>query len=81
MLLNTHTKSKIFVLCYCSKLPYKDDSFDLVLAINTIHNLNKTKCAKAIKEINRVSKKNAFIMVDAYKNTSGKQKCIIEFNS
>ena len=58
----------------CSKLPYKDNSFDLVLAINTIHNLNKPQCSKAIKEINRVSRKNAFIMVDAYKNQKEKTK-------
>ena len=72
---HSHKKVKKFLdVGCCSKLPYKDNSFDLVLAINTIHNLNKTKCAKAIKEINRVSKKNAFIMVDAYKNTSEKTK-------
>ena len=58
----------------CSKLPYKDNSFDLVLAINTIHNLDKRQCSKAIKEINRVSKKNAFIMVDAYKDEKEKTK-------
>ena len=72
---HSHKKVKKFLdVGCCSKLPYKDNSFDLVLAINTIHNLNNTKCAKAIKEINRVSKKNAFIMVDAYKNTSEKTK-------
>ena len=38
------------------KLPFNDNSFDAVLSINTIHNLNKKNCIKAIKEIERVSK-------------------------
>ncbi len=72
---NSHKKVRKFLdIGCCSKLPYKENSFDLVLAINTIHNLNKKKCAVAIKEINRVSKKHAFIMVDAYKNSKEKEK-------
>jgi len=72
---NSHEAVKKFLdVGCCSKLPYKDNSFDLVLAINTIHNLDKRQCSRAIKEINRVSKKNAFIMVDAYKNQEEKTK-------
>ena len=72
---NSHKMVKKFLdVGCCSKLPYKDNSFDLVLAINTIHNLDKRQCSKAIKEINRVSKKNVFIMVDAYKNQKEKTK-------
>ena len=58
----------------CTKLPYQNNYFDLVISINTIHNLNKKKCGKALKEINRVSKKNSFITVDAYKNSVEKKK-------
>ena len=50
------------------KLPFKDDSFDFVISINTVHNLERVECAQALREINRVSKKNAFITVDAYGN-------------
>ena len=32
-------------------LPFTDNSFDAVFSINTIHNLNKKGCIKAIKEI------------------------------
>ena len=72
---NSHKKVRNFLdIGCCSKLPYKNNSFDLVLAINTIHNLNKRKCALAIKEINRVSKKHAFIMVDAYKKKKEKER-------
>ncbi len=58
------------------KLPYPDKSFDIVISINTVHNLDKEDCAKALLEINRVSKKNSFITVDAYRNDEEKKKMI-----
>jgi ubiquinone/menaquinone biosynthesis C-methylase UbiE len=48
-------------------LPFPDKSFDLVLAINTIHNLPHEACRRSLSEIQRVSRKNAFVMVDAYR--------------
>lgn len=57
-----------------TNLPYEDNFFDLVIAINTIHNLDKAECATALKEISRVSKKNAFLTVDAYRNNEEKQR-------
>jgi SAM-dependent methyltransferase len=56
------------------KLPFKNNFFDLVISINTIHNLSKKKCLIALAEINRVSKKNAFITVDAFSNEIEKKK-------
>jgi SAM-dependent methyltransferase len=56
-----------------SKLPYKDKSFDVVISINTIHNLDKEECAQSLKEISRVAKKASFITVDAYKNEEEKK--------
>ena len=57
-----------------TKLPYLDDQFDLVISINTIHNLNEIECGMAVREIERVSKKNAFIVVDAYSNEEEKKR-------
>ena len=57
-----------------TKLPYEDNFFDLVIAINTIHNLDKDECEIALKEISRVSKKNAFITVDAFNNEDEKKR-------
>ena len=54
-------------------LPYKDKSFDLVISINTIHNLEKNELAKALREIERVSKGKSFITVDAYRNEEEKE--------
>ena len=48
-------------------LPFPDRAFDLVLAINTIHNLPYDECRQALQEIQRVSRRHAFVMVDAYR--------------
>tara|TARA_B100000965_G_scaffold227381_1_gene190324 strand:+ start:1351 stop:2007 length:657 start_codon:yes stop_codon:yes gene_type:complete len=55
-------------------LPYEDKSFDYIISINTIHNLELDDCKIALKEINRVSKKGAFITVDAYNNEEEKKR-------
>jgi ubiquinone/menaquinone biosynthesis C-methylase UbiE len=51
-----------------TNLPYPDHSFDLVISINTIHNLALADCKQALREIQRVSRKHAFITVDAFRN-------------
>lgn len=56
------------------KLNFEDNFFDLVISINTIHNLEKEECAKSLKEIERVSKKYKFIIVDAYKDEEEKKR-------
>ena len=55
-------------------LPYEDNSFDLVISINSVHNLNREECAMAIKEIERVSRGKSFITVDAYRNDEEKAR-------
>ena len=51
-----------------ASLPFADKSFDLVISINTIHNLPREECGKALQEIERVSRGKSFITVDAYRN-------------
>ncbi len=58
------------------KLPFGDKSFDLVLSINTIHNLPREGCVRALSEIERVSRGNSYVVVDSY-HTS-KQKKLFE---
>ena len=58
------------------KLPFDDNSFDVVVAINTIHNLDFNDCSLALREISRVSKKYSFITVDAYRNENEKKRML-----
>jgi len=55
------------------KLPFPDNSFDLVISITTLHNLNESDMKKALKEIQRVTKKDAFITLDAYRDEEEKK--------
>jgi SAM-dependent methyltransferase len=54
-------------------LPYATQSFDLVLSINTIHNLPYEECKQSLREIQRVSRQHAFVMVDAFRTEQQRQ--------
>jgi len=56
------------------KLPFPDKSFDVVIAINTVHNLERDDCARALQEIERVAKGKSYITVDAYHNEEEKAR-------
>ena len=54
-------------------LPFSNNTFDFVISINCIHNLNKKNCIKALREITRVAKSNkSFVQVDSYNNVEEK---------
>jgi SAM-dependent methyltransferase len=56
------------------ELPFEDGSFDLVTAINSIHNLPLEECKQALREIERVSRKHSFVQVDAYRTQQEKER-------
>ena len=58
------------------KLPFPSNSFDVVISINTIHNLEPAECKIALQEISRVSKKNSFVTVDAHRTEEEKKRMI-----
>jgi len=47
-------------------LPFVDKSFDLVISINTVHNLELTRCKQAIRELDRVSREHKYLQVDSF---------------
>ena len=49
-------------------LYFPSKTFDLVISINTVHNLELEECKKAIREIERVKKNHAFLVLDSYRN-------------
>ena len=51
-----------------TSLPWADDYFDLVISINTFHNLHNYELAQALKEFERVGKRNKYICVESYRN-------------
>ncbi|MEP4752651.1 MAG: class I SAM-dependent methyltransferase, partial [Nitratireductor sp.] len=55
-----------FVEANAQELPFPDGSFDAVLAINTIHNMNRDGCVRAVKEVERLAPGKGFIQVDSY---------------
>jgi ubiquinone/menaquinone biosynthesis C-methylase UbiE len=48
------------------QLPFPPGSFDCVLSLNTLHNLNRPGVIRALGEIERVSRGKSFVVVDSY---------------
>ena len=55
------------------RLPFPDQSFDAVLAINTLHNLEKPDLIRALQEMERVSRNGKFLQVDSFRNAEEKE--------
>ena len=56
------------------EVPFADDSFDIVISINTVHNLPEIECKQALREIMRVTRKHAFIVVDGWKTEEERER-------
>ena len=52
--------------CPFTKLPFKDNEFDFVIAIGVVYTLNLADAIKCLKEIQRVGKGKSFITLGAY---------------
>lgn len=55
-----------------TELPYPDDSFDLVISINTLHNLRNFELWKALEEIQRVGRADKYVTVESYRSEQEK---------
>lgn len=57
-------------------LPFESKSFDLVVSINTVHNLAIEQCEAALREIERVSRGHSYVTVDAYRTQQEKARML-----
>ena len=55
-----------------TSLPWPDKSFDFVYSIQTLHNLHCYDLDAALREIERVGRKNKYICVESYRNETEK---------
>lgn len=55
------------------KLPYPDKSFDLVISINSIHNLPLERLKTSLREIQRVCRGDSYITIDAWRNETERE--------
>jgi SAM-dependent methyltransferase len=69
----------IMQLASADELPFEDGAFDLVISINTIHNLPPERCALALQEIQRVCRGDAYVVVDAWRNED-ERKALMKWN-
>ena len=53
-------------------LPFDDSSFDLVISINTLHNLRCFDLDRALREIERVGCGDKYVCVESYRNEEEK---------
>ena len=66
-----HTEAAVKPFCQvgsAARLPWPDDHFDLVVSINTLHNLYIQDLFSALGEIERVSRGGKYLCVEAYRN-------------
>lgn len=57
-------------------LPFPDNSFDVVISLDCVHNLPRERAKVALQEIQRLSGGKAFVRVDSYRTPE--QKAIFE---
>lgn len=57
-------------------LPFPDNSFAAVTSINTVHNLPRERCVRAVQEMERLAPGKGFIQVDSYRTPE--QKVLFE---
>ena len=55
------------------RLPFADGSFQAVLCVNTVHNLERPRCLAALREIERLAPGRGYVQVDAYRTEAERE--------
>ncbi len=75
---NAHPKAKpyVSVASAAALSQFKDHSFDVVTAMNTLHFLTPEVAEQSLREMLRVGKKHFFVQVDAYDNEIERERLL-----
>jgi ubiquinone/menaquinone biosynthesis C-methylase UbiE len=74
---NAKPEMKPFIrVASANNIPFPEKYFDLVICINTVHNLPLIDCKLALREIQRVTRGNAFVMNDAWRTEAEKESML-----
>lgn len=57
---------------HANHLPWPAQTFDLVISITTLHNLQCFDLDRSLREIQRVSRQNKYVVVESYRNEEEK---------
>lgn len=55
-------------VCSATSLPFPDSYFDFVFSLNVFHNLPNYQLDKALREMERVGRKNKYLCVESFRN-------------
>jgi|KBSSwiStaDraftv2_1062776.scaffolds.fasta_scaffold363547_2 2-polyprenyl-3-methyl-5-hydroxy-6-metoxy-1,4-benzoquinol methylase len=72
----THAEAEArgrLVLGSADRLPFASGSFEAVLCINVVHNLDRERCISALREIERLAPGRGYVRVDAYRTEAERQ--------
>lgn len=61
------------VLGTADRLPFPDASFQAVLCINVVHNLERARCIAALREIERLAPGRGYVQVDAWRTQAERE--------
>jgi len=57
-----------------NSLPFPDRSFNAVISLNTVHNLERDELITSLREIERLAPGKGFVQVDSYRTPEQKQR-------
>src|SRR3954451_18342058 len=58
----------------CVRLPFPDNAFKAVIAINVVHNLEREECIRSVREIESLAPGRGYIQVDSYRTPEEEEK-------